>query len=77
MSDPGCVPIHSSFYGNRTVRRLRDRARRYREMSAEGDDVCLRAALLELAEEFEREAARLAAVPDHSNLKSQGAVGNG
>jgi hypothetical protein len=47
-----------------TVRRLRDRARYYRDLSAEGDDARLRAALVELAEEFEQEAAKLAGEPN-------------
>lgn len=46
---------------------LRDRAQRYREMSAEGDDALLRSALLTLAEEFEHEAAELEAERDDNS----------
>jgi hypothetical protein len=40
-------------------RKLRDSAHHYRSMSLGGDDVYLRAALRQLAEEFEREAAEI------------------
>ena len=43
----------------RTPAELRASAERFREMAAEGDDPRLRAALLLVAEEFEREAERI------------------
>jgi len=38
---------------------LRNLADHYREMSRNGDDVCLKASLILLADEFEQEAANL------------------
>jgi hypothetical protein len=38
---------------------LRTLAGRYREMSRDGDDLLLKAALIQLADEFEQEAASL------------------
>jgi len=44
--------------------RLREKARRYREMSNCGNDPTLSTALLELAAEFELEATKLEGQPE-------------
>jgi hypothetical protein len=45
----------------RTAAELRVSAKRFREMAVEGDDPGLRAALLLVADEFEREANKIEA----------------
>jgi hypothetical protein len=44
--------------------RLREKARRYREMSNCGNDPILVAALLETADDFDKEAAKLDGQPE-------------
>ncbi len=50
----------------RTSQELRETASDFRKMAKEGDDLRLREALLLVAEEFEREAARLTGAGDDS-----------
>lgn len=47
----------------RTAAELRDRAKELREMAAKGSDPALHAALLLVAQEFDREAGTVEAVP--------------
>jgi hypothetical protein len=48
----------------RTAEELREAAKDFRELAETGDDLRLREALLLVAEEFEREAARLDGIAD-------------
>jgi hypothetical protein len=48
----------------RTVEELRESAKEFRETAKMGNDFRLREALLLVAEEFEREAARLDGIAD-------------
>jgi hypothetical protein len=49
------------YMAERTPSELRLSAANFRAMAAEGDDPCLKAALLLVADEFEQEAKRIEA----------------
>ena len=51
----------------KNARKLQESARRFREMAVNGDDPRLKAALLQLADEFEEEAVKASPDPvdDH------------
>ena len=62
MVDARRAARHSRFMPNRTKQQLLDRASELREMADAGDDLRLRQSLLQVAEEFEQEAAKLSDV---------------
>ena len=65
---PPKITLYSRSIVTKDFHQLLDAARKYRNMSADGDDPHLKAALILLADEFEREAEGLEAdqngVPD-------------
>jgi hypothetical protein len=54
----------------RSPQEMRDSAKEFREMASQGADIRLQAALLLVAEEFDREAERLEGMADDSAIPS-------